>query len=169
MPVSFLTANQREHYGQYSIEMSTFEVARYFHLDDEDREWIARKRRSFSRLGYALQLTTVRFLGTFLEDPTAVPQSIIELLASQIDVGNPNCVSAYKESDQRWRHVAEIRNRYNYREFVEPGVRFRLGRSLCALCWTGTNRPSCDFLALTQLASYHQQATEIFSILTHLK
>ncbi|MGF6604885.1 TnpA family transposase [Paraburkholderia sp. GAS448] len=145
MPVSFLTPSQRERYGQYPGAMSADEIARYFHLDDEDREWIARKRRDSSRLGYALQLTTVRFLGTFLEDPTAVPQSVIHLLAPQINVVDPGCVYAYKESEQRWRHTAEIRVRYHYREFVERGVRFRLGRWLCALCWTGTDRPSVLF------------------------
>jgi hypothetical protein len=36
-------------------------------LDDDDREWIATKRRDSTRLGYASQLTMVRFLGTFLE------------------------------------------------------------------------------------------------------
>lgn len=96
MPVSFLTPIERERYGQYPGVMSADEIARYFHLDDEDREWIARKRRDSSRLGYALQLTTVRFFGTFLEDPTAVPQSVIQLLARQIDVVDTGCVSAYK-------------------------------------------------------------------------
>lgn len=86
MPVSFLSATQRERYGQYPGSLTTDELARYFHLDDDDHEWIATKRRDSSRLGYALQLTTVRFLGTFLEDPTAVPGAVLRSLSTQLDI-----------------------------------------------------------------------------------
>jgi TnpA family transposase len=145
MPVGFLTLAQRERYGCYPDTLSTIELARYFYLDDDDLEWIARKRRDFSRLGYALQLTTVRFLGTFLADPTGVPQIVIQALAVQIKVADLACISAYRDSEQRWRHTAEIRTRYGYREFMDKGVRFRLGRLLCAMCWIGTDRPSVLF------------------------
>ena len=145
MPVSFLTLAQRERYGRYPNALSTIELARYFYLNDDDLEWINLKRRDFTRLGYALQLTTVRFLGTFLEDPAAVPQAVVQALASQVKVTDSACVSAYRDSEQRWRHTAEIRTRYGYREFVDKGVRFRLGRWLCAMCWTGTDRPSVLF------------------------
>lgn len=134
MPVNFLTLAQRERYGRYPEVLSTIELARHFYLDDNDLEWIARKRRDFNRLGYALQLTTVQFLGTFLGDPTAVPQAVIQALAVQIQVADSACVSAYRDSEQRWRHTVEIRARYGYREFIDKGVRFRLGRLLCAMC-----------------------------------
>jgi hypothetical protein len=45
MPVSFLSTTQRERYGRYPDALSGEELARYFHLDDDDREWIATKRR----------------------------------------------------------------------------------------------------------------------------
>jgi hypothetical protein len=145
MPVSFLSVTQRERYGRYPDTLSSEELARYFHRDDDDREWIATKRRDSSRLGYALQLTTVRFLDTFLEDPAAVPSTVLHTLLSQLGIAYASCVLAYRESEQRWRHTAEIRSRYGYCEFADRGVQFRLGRWLCALCWTGTDRPSTLF------------------------
>lgn len=145
MPVSFLSTPQRERYGRYPDTLSSDELARSFHLDDDDREWIATQRRDSHRLGYALQLTTVRFLGTFLEDPTAVPGAVLYTLSSQLGIADAGCVLAYRESEQRWRHTTEIRARYGYREFAASGVQFRLGRWLCALCWTGTDRPSALF------------------------
>jgi Domain of unknown function (DUF4158) len=145
MPVDFLTAAQRQRYGHYPDSLSADELARNFHLDDDDRERIANKRRDSGRLGFALQLVTVRFLGTFLEDPAAVPFTVLHFVAAQIEVTDLTCVAAYRQSEQRWRHTAEIRARYGYREFVDRGVQFRLGRRLCALCWTGTDRPSLLF------------------------
>lgn len=145
MPVGFLTAAQHARYGCYPAALSVDELARHFHLDDEDREWIGSKRRDSNRLGYALQLTTVRFLGTFLEDPTAVPPAVLHTLTNQLNVADPSCVDVYRQSEQRWRHTTEIRGRYGYREFIDGGVRFRLGRWLCARCWTGTDRPSALF------------------------
>jgi hypothetical protein len=93
MPVSFLTLDQRNRYGRYPDALSTIEQARYFYLDDDDLEWIARKRRDFTMRGYALQLTTLRFLGTFLEDPTAVPRVVVQSLASQVKVADLTVVS----------------------------------------------------------------------------
>ena len=110
MPVSFLTATQRERYGRYPESLSADELARYFHLDEDDREWIAGKRRDSSRLGYALQLTTARFLGAFLEDPTAVPSAVLHTMAVQLDVTDlTGCIVAYRAARQRWQHTTEIR------------------------------------------------------------
>lgn len=145
MPVGFLTPAQQDRYGQYPDTLSSDELAGYFHLDDEDVQWISTKRRDSSRLGYALQLTTARYLGTFLENPTAVPDAVLRSVAAQINVADPACIVVYAQSEQRWRHAAEIRERYGYREFTERGIQFRMGRWLCALCWTGTERPSVLF------------------------
>jgi TnpA family transposase len=146
MPVSFLSPAQRNNYGRYPDNLSQDIIDNHFFLDDQDCEWIARKRGDFSRLGYALQLATVRFLGTFLTDLADVPQAVIERIAFQINITDfKGCLSAYQVSEQRWRHTVEIRERYGYRTFTEKGSRFRLGRILCALCWTGTDRPGVLF------------------------
>lgn len=145
MPVNFLTQSQRKRYGCYPEIVTHDDMARYFHLSDGDHEWIASKRKDVNRLGYALQLTTVRFLGTFIEDISSAPPSVIAVLAKQLNVMDVACLTEYRCSKQHWRHMTEIRQRYGYREFVTKGIRFRLGRWLCALCWTGTDRPSVLF------------------------
>ena len=47
------------------------------------------------RLGFALQLVTVRWLGTFLEDPAGVPAAVLDFVADQLDVADSLRVNEY--------------------------------------------------------------------------
>ena len=145
VPVSFLTAEQERRYGRYSGEPTSDQLARHFHLDDADRELAGAKRSDPMRLGYAVQLGTVRFLGTFLEDPSDVPPGVTGDLARQLGITDPRCLTRYREGRAKWQHAREIRAGFGYREFTDGVARYRLTRWLYALCWTGTDRPSVLF------------------------
>ena len=97
------------------------------------------------RLGFAVQLGTVRFLGTFLEERHGVPAGVAADLARQLDIGNVSCLARYSIGRARWQHVREIREGHGYRDFGDPLSRCRLARWLYALCRTGTDRPSVLF------------------------
>jgi hypothetical protein len=103
------------------------------------------KRGDHNRLGFALQLTTARFLGTFLEDPIEVPGTVLQTLVRQLRITNLDQLSRYRSADQRWEHTAKIRSRYGFGDWIDPAVGFRLSRWLYALCWTGTDQPGVLF------------------------
>ncbi len=129
MPVGFLTEEQERRYGRYAGDPSSEQLARYFFRDDADRAFIDRHRGAHMRLGCAMQLGTVRFLGTFLDDPTDVPRLVVRCMADQLGLAVDGHMEAYRASGWRRQHPAEIRQTYGYRTFAEPGVRFRLARS----------------------------------------
>ncbi len=145
MPVSFLNEEQERRYGRNAGEPDAEQLARYFHLDDADRAFVAGRRGAHMRLGFAVQLSTVRFLGTFLEQPDDVPVSAVAFVAVQLGIQVSGLLAEYAASRWRGRHPIEIRDRYGYRPFSEPFVQFRLNRWLYALCWTGSDRPSALF------------------------
>jgi len=146
MPVSFLTEDQLCRYGQFTGELSPVELARYFHLDDKDRVLIDKRRGDHNRLGFALQLGTVRCLGTFLPNPVEVPDSTIDFVAKQINIIKPDCLPRYLDRKQtRHAHRLEIQKEYAYRDFNDPIWRFRLSRMLYARAWTSSERPGLLF------------------------
>ena len=145
MPVSFLSPAQRDSYGQYLGDPSTQELARYFHLDDSDHTQIVEKRGDANRLGFALQLTTVRFVGTFLDDPTAVPPAVLATMSRQLGIDTTTDLTGYRDGKWRFAHAAQIRTEHGYRDLADRAAGFGLTRWLYAQCWTGTERPSALF------------------------
>lgn len=145
MPADFLTAEQRRCYGQYHGEPSPDQLARYFHLDDADLALLRQRRGEPSRFGYALQLCTVRFLGTFLHDPGDVPANAQQYVAHQLGLAEPPTLTAYRTERVHWRHVEDIRHRYGYREFTHPVEYFRHVRWLYSRAWLSAERPSLLF------------------------
>lgn len=139
MAVSFLSAAQRAGYGRYPDVVTPTDLARCFHLSDDDRAQILSCRGAHNRLGFALQLTTVRYLGTFLNDPVDVPSSVLLSLSHQLAIPIDG-LQRYRKGEQREAHVKKIRTRYGYGDITEPWVGFRLTRWLCGVCWTGTER-----------------------------
>jgi hypothetical protein len=103
-------------------------------------------RGDHSRLGFAVQLCTARFLGTFLEDLGDVPAAAVNYVARQLDISQMSCFLYYCSNDEtRCDHAAEIRRHCGFHDFSDGSVQFRLNRWVYALCWTGTDRPGVLF------------------------
>ena len=143
MPVEFLSEAQKERYGRFLGELSPEQLARHFHYDDADLTAISKHRGHHNRLGFALQLGTVRHLGTFLSNPIDVPPGVLAFVGRQLEISDLSCLPKYLEREAtRLEHSAEIRSTYGYWDFNDRPWRFRLSRWLYARAWLSNERPS---------------------------
>ena len=83
------------------------------------------------RLGFAIQLGTVRFLRTFLEDPCDVPAGVVDFITIQLGASIDGALATYRASQWRWRHPLEIRERYGCCDFSNTRAQWRLIGWLC--------------------------------------
>jgi hypothetical protein len=125
MPVEFLTDDEAAAYGRYAGVPSRADLERVFFLDDEDLALVGQRRGSHMKVGFALQLVTVRRLGTFLEDPLDVPGAVLEFVAEQLGVEDPSQVKRYTERRPTpFDHQREIRRAYEWKDFVSVEEEF---------------------------------------------
>lgn len=97
-------------------------------------------------LGIALQLTTARFLGTFLTDLTQIQPGVQRFVAVQLHILRPEILSRYVERDTtRREHTALIEEHYAYHEFGDFPWSFRLKRLLYTRAWLSNERPGLMF------------------------
>jgi TnpA family transposase len=144
MNLDFLTAEQKALYGKFSSDLNELQLTRYFHLDEADLEFISNRRGDHNRLGFALQITSIRFLGRFLSDLTVVPVNIKRFVATQLSIIDIDVLTDYAKRETTEReHTALIRTHYGYREISD--CKFRLSRLLYARAWISNERPSLMF------------------------
>ena len=109
MPVELLTDEQVAAYGQFAGPLTRAQLERSFFLNDADRELVEQRRRDPNRLGFGVQLGTVRFLGAFLADPTDVPPEVAEYVTAQLGIADPACLKLYGQREPTHReHAGEI-------------------------------------------------------------
>lgn len=84
--IRFQSAEQADGYVRFAGVPPAEDLKRYFFHDDADLKLVRTHRGRANRLGFARQLTTVRYVGTFLDDPTDVPRAVLVYLAEQLDI-----------------------------------------------------------------------------------
>lgn len=125
--------------------MSREDLERYCYLDDEDRRLISGRRRDDTRLGFAIQVVTVRNLGMFLADPLDVPVELVEYLAEQLGIEDPSCVKRYTEREKtKLEHAWEIQREHGLVPFAEAQT--ELAVWIADQAWTTGDGPKAIFV-----------------------
>ncbi|MFV0308375.1 MAG: DUF4158 domain-containing protein, partial [Desertimonas sp.] len=115
MPVEFLADGEAEAFGRFDGVPSPRSLARFCVLDVDDLGRVAACRGDANRLGFGVQLATVRAVGRFLPDPTDVPEQVMDFVAEQIGVADPTVLRAYTARSQTaYEHQWQIRRDYGY-------------------------------------------------------
>ena len=99
MPARILTQSERATLGQFPREITTETIITHFTLLVADFEQLEKLRRGHNRLGFALQLLSLRFLGFYPEDLTYIPSDVIQHVARQIGE-SPDCLVQYGSRQQ---------------------------------------------------------------------
>jgi len=104
MSTSFFTAAERDRWQRFPETMPQDDLAVYFLLSADDQRAVNRQREPCNRLGYALPLCTLRYLGFVPTDCTATPEVVGTFVAEQLG-RTPRVLVLYDnrrtQSDQR--------------------------------------------------------------------
>ena len=118
---NFLSDEQAAGFGRFPDEVSREDMERSCWLDDADLSVAGRRRGMHNRLGFAVQLATVRVVGRFLTDPLVVPWPVVESLAGQLGIADASAFKLYAQRGQTgYEHAAEISAIYGYVDLADP-------------------------------------------------
>ena len=84
MPVSFLSETERLRFNSFPADLSTGDLIAFFTLGESDLLQIPATASATNRLGFALQLLLLRFLGFHLPELKTLPATVVNYVASQI-------------------------------------------------------------------------------------
>src|SRR5262245_22293759 len=117
MPGTFLTTAERERLSRFPDAVSPPDLMTYFALSDNDRAFLDPYRSDSTRLGVALQLCSMRYLGFCPVQISTAPQEVIRSLAVQLHVPSETLGAYGRRVKTRQGHVQEVLAYLGFRRF----------------------------------------------------
>ena len=116
MASGFLTEAQRERLNRFPDDIGRDDLSAYFTLSEADIETIKRQRHDHTRLGFALQLCALRYLGFAPDDLSTVSPSVVEFIARQLDLA-PTAIQDYGQRiHTRTDHLLSVQAYLGFRK-----------------------------------------------------
>jgi TnpA family transposase len=108
MSIQFFTNAERERLNRFPAEIQYQDLVTFFTLSEADRDQIPVCSAIHNRLGFALQLCTLRFMGFVPDDLQSIPPAVVEYVARQLNT-IPDDLAEYGTRDQtRTEHLQKI-------------------------------------------------------------
>jgi hypothetical protein len=113
----FFTKQDREHLNSFPKEISQQDMIAYFTLSRKDRRYLRTLRGFHNRLGFAIQLCILNYMGFCPDDIVTLPLSVVEYLAKQLGVHDfADHLKRYGQREQtRTAHRRQAQTRLGYK------------------------------------------------------
>ena len=114
MPASIFSETELARLAGFPEEIPSDDLIRAFTLTGADRDLVVIRRGAANRLGLALQLCALRYLGFVPRNLSAAPRSAACFVADQLEV-SPDEIQSYARREQtRRQHFTEVREHLGF-------------------------------------------------------
>jgi TnpA family transposase len=119
MPVGFLTQADKERFNRFPETIPHDDLVAFFLLTERDLAEVQQCREEHTRLGFALQLCTLRFLGFIPDDLSSTPTVVVEFVAEQLQTSPGSLFPYGQRPATRTTHFQQILRYLGFRKLTE--------------------------------------------------
>jgi Domain of unknown function (DUF4158) len=115
MPIGFLTATERDRLNHFPTPIPDEDLRAFFLLSEADQHVINHQREAHTRLGFALQLCALRYLGVAPDDLSTTPEEAVLYVARQLDVPAAALHAYGQRAKTRTTHFQQVQAYLGFR------------------------------------------------------
>jgi len=115
MPIGFLTATERDRLNHFPTPIPDEDVRAFFLLSEADQHVISQQREPHTRLGFALQLCALRYVGFAPDDLSTTPEEVVLYVARQLDVPSAAIHAYGQRAKTRTTHFQQVQAYLGFR------------------------------------------------------
>jgi hypothetical protein len=113
----FLSPERLRQHGEFYTELTLGDLEQHCILSPRDKIRIEECRFDHAKLGFAIQLCTLKLLHTFPPNFHTTPQTLIDFVAKQLKLEAPIIKHYLDRRPTRFDHQRELREYLGYRVF----------------------------------------------------
>ena len=116
MPIGFLTAAERDRLNRFPAQIPDDDLFAFFQLSEADHTAINQQREDHTRLGFALQLCALRYLGFAPDDLRTAPREAVVYVARQLRLPAEALAAYGRRIPTRTMHLQQVQAYLGFRK-----------------------------------------------------